>query len=117
MAEASAIHEHMQVVGAHGGHIGTVDRIEGGRIKLAKDDRGSGGAHHYLPLGFVAGVEGDIVRMSFEAELAPQFWETEGHERPIAASGEPGDGPDPAKASADDAVHESSRPHPASPPV
>jgi hypothetical protein len=31
------IKEHMEVIGADGVHIGTVDKIEGGRIKLMKE--------------------------------------------------------------------------------
>ncbi|HZP87414.1 MAG TPA: DUF2171 domain-containing protein [Burkholderiales bacterium] len=82
--DAQQIHEHMEVIGADGGHIGTVDRLEGDRIKLARKDRGSGGEHHYVPVSMVADVEGERVRMSFRAELAPQFWEGEhGPERPI----------------------------------
>ena len=30
------IKEHMEVIGADGVHIGTVDNVEGGRIKLVK---------------------------------------------------------------------------------
>lgn len=77
MADASAIREHMEVIGANGGHIGTVDHIDGGRIKLTKNDRGSGGMHHYLPVTLVADVEGDKVRMSFNGELVEQFWDKE----------------------------------------
>ena len=36
------IKEHMEVIGADGVHIGTVDRIEGNRIKLTKKDSGEG---------------------------------------------------------------------------
>ena len=72
-----SIREHMEVIGADGGHVGTVDKVEGDRIKLTKDDRGAGGTHHYVPLGLVDGVEGDVVRLSMKAELAPQFWEAE----------------------------------------
>ena len=71
------IREHMDVVGADGGHVGTVDRVEGDRIKLTKDDRGAGGTHHYVQMGLVDGVEGDVVRLSMKAELASDFWETE----------------------------------------
>ena len=71
------IREHMEVIGADDGHVGTVDRVEGGRIKLTKDDRRAGGIHHYVPPGLVDGVEGDVVRLSMKAELAPQFWEAE----------------------------------------
>ena len=88
MTDASAIREHMDVIGADGTHVGTVDRVEGGRIKLTKADSGAeiegaeGGAHsghhHYISLGLVAGVEGDQVRLSATAENAVLFEEEEG---------------------------------------
>src|SRR3546814_1694787 len=66
MAEHSAIREHMTVVGADGVHVGTVDHLDGDRIKLTKSDSpqaedGEGARHHYLPAGLVAAVEGDKV--------------------------------------------------------
>jgi len=30
--------EHMEVIGADGGHVGTVDKVEGSRIKITKKD-------------------------------------------------------------------------------
>src|ERR1700750_23285 len=63
----SEIKEHMEVIGADGVHIGTVDKVEGHRIKLTKKDSGEGshkGHHHYIDRGLVAGVEGDKVRLS-----------------------------------------------------
>ncbi len=76
MVDTSGIREHMEVIGADGGHIGTVDKIEGERIKLTKTDRGSGGQHHYVPVSLVEEVDADAVRMSFKSELAEQFWES-----------------------------------------
>ena len=76
MVDTSQIREHMEVIGADGGHIGTVDKIDGARIKLTKTDRGSGGQHHFVPLGLVEEIDSDAVRMSFKSELAEQFWET-----------------------------------------
>jgi len=32
----ATIMEHMEVIGAHGTHIGTVDWLEGDRIRLTK---------------------------------------------------------------------------------
>lgn len=61
------IREHMEVIGADGVHVGTVDKIEGNRIKLTRKDSGEGsheGHHHYIDRGLVAGVEGDKVRLS-----------------------------------------------------
>ncbi|CAM3152733.1 DUF2171 domain-containing protein [Sphingomonas antarctica] len=73
MADLSQIKEHMEVIGADGVHVGTVDHVDGDRIKLTKKDsgaqvsEGSGsheGHHHYISGGLVAGVEGDKVRLS-----------------------------------------------------
>ena len=36
----SDIKEHMEVIGADGVHIGTVDRVENNKIKLTKADSG-----------------------------------------------------------------------------
>jgi hypothetical protein len=67
------IKQHMEVIGADGVHIGTVDRVEHGRIKLAKADSGEGrhkGHHHFIDLGLVADVEGQKVRLSANAAVA-----------------------------------------------
>ena len=74
------IREHMEVIGADGVHVGTVDRVEGDRIKLVKADSGLGshqGHHHYLSLGLVAEVEGDKVRLSANGDVATTFEEEE----------------------------------------
>ncbi|MES2602020.1 MAG: DUF2171 domain-containing protein [Pseudomonadota bacterium] len=75
---ANQIKEHMEVIGADGVHVGTVDRVEGGRIKLTKADSGEGshkGHHHYIDQGLVAGVEGQKVRLSANADVAVTFEE------------------------------------------
>ncbi|MGJ4881689.1 DUF2171 domain-containing protein [Bradyrhizobium sp. HKCCYLRH1065] len=61
------IREHMEVIGADGAHVGTVDRVDGNRIKLTRKDSGEGshkGHHHFIDKGLVAEVEGDKVRLS-----------------------------------------------------
>ena len=78
MTDASNIREHMEVIGADDVHLGTVDKVEGNRIKLTKADSGQGsheGHHHFISLGLVAGVEGDKVRLSATAANAVQFEE------------------------------------------
>jgi hypothetical protein len=78
MADTSQIREHMEVIGADGVHVGTVDRVENGRIKLVKADSGQGshqGHHHFIPGGLVAEVEGDKVRLSANADVAVTFEE------------------------------------------
>jgi hypothetical protein len=72
------IKEHMEVIGADGVHIGTVDHVENGRIRLAKTDSGEGhhkGHHHYVDLGLVASVEGQKVRLSAIGAVAVTFEE------------------------------------------
>jgi hypothetical protein len=69
----SRIKEHMEVIGADGVHVGTVDRVENSRIKLTKADSGEGshkGHHHFIDLGLVADVEGQQVRLSANAAVA-----------------------------------------------
>lgn len=86
MADLSQIKEHMEVIGADGVHVGTVDRVEGDRIKLTKKDSGAqvegGGAHsghhHFIPGGLVAEVEDGAVRLSANADVAVTFEEEEG---------------------------------------
>jgi hypothetical protein len=78
MDNTSAIREHMEVIGADGVHIGTVDRLEGNRIKLSKRDSGQGsheGHHHYVPTALVAEIEGEKVRLSANADVAVTFEE------------------------------------------
>ncbi len=78
MTGTSGIREHMEVIGADGVHIGTVDRLEGNRIKLTREDSGQGshqGHHHYIPTALVAEVEGDKVRLSANADVAITFEE------------------------------------------
>lgn len=59
---ADQIREHMEVIDDSGRHCGTVDHIEGDRIKLARSDS-QDGQHHYVPLSQVAGIEGGKVRL------------------------------------------------------
>jgi hypothetical protein len=86
MADLSQIPEHAEVIGADGVHVGTVDKIEGNRIKLTKKDSGAqiegaenthGSHHHFIPGGLVASVEGNTVRLSANADVAVTFEEEE----------------------------------------
>ncbi|PZN92177.1 MAG: hypothetical protein DCF31_17315 [Alphaproteobacteria bacterium] len=79
------IREHMEVIGADGVHVGTVDHVQGDRIKLTKKDSGGAGFggghqdhHHFIPMGLVASVEGDRVRLSANADVAVTMEEEEG---------------------------------------
>ena len=68
------IREHMKVIGKDGAPVGTVDRVEGDRIKLTKKDSGAGheGHHHYIDRKLVGAVEGDTVKLSVNASAVPE---------------------------------------------
>ena len=83
MGDFSTIREDMDVIGSDGVHVGTVDKVEGDRIKLTKADSGQGGHeghHHFIGRGLVAEVEGDQVRLSANADVALTFEEERGGE-------------------------------------
>lgn len=72
MSNTAGIREHMELIGADGVHVGTVDRVVGDRIKLMKKDSGEGsheGHHHFIPASLIAGVEGDTVRLSANSDV------------------------------------------------
>ena len=79
MASFTDIREHMEVIGADGVHLATVDHVEGDRIKLTKDSGTPSHQdhHHFISGGLVAGVEGDTVRLSANADVAVTFEEEE----------------------------------------
>lgn len=78
------IKENMELIGADGIHVGTVDLVEGDRIKLkTHDDHGVHDTHHhYVEMGFIAGVEGDKIRLSANADIAVTL-EEEASGRPV----------------------------------
>ena len=70
--------QNMEVIGADGVHVGTVDGVANGRIRLTKRDSGEGqhkGHAHFIDLGLVADVEGQRVRLSANAAVAVTFEE------------------------------------------
>lgn len=79
MVDLSSIQEHAEVIGADGVHVGTVDHMDGDRIRLTKKDSGEGshkGHHHYISQGLIAAVENDgTVRLSANADVAVTFEE------------------------------------------
>lgn len=80
MAGWEDIKEGMEVIGADGVHVGTVDRLEDDRIKLTRKDSGQGsheGHHHFLSRGLVADVEGEQVRLSTKGDVAVSLFEEE----------------------------------------
>jgi hypothetical protein len=73
MPAIDKVKEHMEVIGADGAHVGTVDRVVSNRIKLTKKDSGEGshkGHHHFIDGSLVADVEGNKVRLSANGNVA-----------------------------------------------
>ncbi|GLQ53379.1 DUF2171 domain-containing protein [Devosia nitrariae] len=75
MSELTDIRPGMQVVGADGVPVGTVEAIEDGRIRLVpvettEGESAHGGHSHYFDGGLVAEVEGETVRLSANASVA-----------------------------------------------
>jgi hypothetical protein len=74
MHDHSNIKAGAEVIGADGVHIGTVDHVEGERIKLSRKDSVNE-KHHWIAAGLVAEIEGDKVRLSANADVAVTFEE------------------------------------------
>lgn len=72
---ASQIRDHQPVVGSDGEPVGTVDAVEGDRIKLTR--QGDEGRHHYVPLSAVANVD-HSVRLGEPAADAMRHWQEGG---------------------------------------
>ena len=75
MTNTSNIREHMEVIGSCGAHVGTVDRVEGKSIKLAKNDPKAGGQHHWLPLEWVERVD-QQVHLNKDCGQAMREWKS-----------------------------------------
>ena len=79
MVDLTRIKEHAEVIGADGVHVGTVDHVDGDRIKLTKKDSGEGshkGHHHYISQGLIADIESNgAVRLSANGANAVMFEE------------------------------------------
>lgn len=69
MVNANLIKEHMEVVGADGEHVGTVDSIDHNQIKLTKTDS-TDQHHHYISVSLVDSVDIDQVHLTVNAEDA-----------------------------------------------
>ncbi len=70
----SEIREHMKIIGKDGVQVGTVDRLEGIRIKADEEDSPQGHTdhHHYIDTKLVGSVEGDVIKLSVNADAVPK---------------------------------------------
>ena len=60
--------EHLQVKDVNGEHVGTVDHMDGERVKLTKTDSADG-QHHYLSLDQVESVDDVAVYLNVERSV------------------------------------------------
>jgi hypothetical protein len=72
MVTPDQIRERMEVVGNDGLHVGVIDRVEAGEIRLAKNDTPDG-LHHFLPLANVKYVD-DRVHLNRSSIRAMAEW-------------------------------------------
>jgi hypothetical protein len=63
------IKEHMEVVGRDGLHVGTLDGIDGNRIRLTKSDSADE-RHHWLEIEHIARVEGEKIHLKLDSAEA-----------------------------------------------
>lgn len=69
---AKHIKEHMPVLGTDGTEVGKVDHLEGeNSIKLVRDDSGT---HHWIPMGWVTGVDDTGVHIDRAVTQAQEEW-------------------------------------------
>lgn len=85
------VREHMEVVGSDGEHVGTVDKVAGDRLILAKSDPASGGAHHSLNCTEVERIDDNRVLLSVSAEEARRRWRDEDRSRALFERPEQGE--------------------------
>ncbi len=69
MSILDQVKAHAEVIGADGVHVGTVDAVEGNRIKLTKHST-THNHHHYIDGGLIAGIEDGKVRLSANGDVA-----------------------------------------------
>jgi hypothetical protein len=74
---ASEVREHMDVHSSDDKHIGRVDKVVGDKIELAKLDFSTGFKHRYIPLDWIAVIEGDKIVLSLTGDEAKERWTDE----------------------------------------
>ena len=77
------VRERMEVLGNDNELVGTVDRVAGDRIILAKSGDDAGGVHHSLMCTSLDRIEGDKVVLNTNAEQAKAQWRDENRDRAL----------------------------------
>ena len=77
MIDATQITERMEVVGSDAGHVGTVDHVQGQRLKLTRTDPAASGEHHFIHLDSVETIADGRVILNRTAAQAKDEWGVE----------------------------------------
>jgi hypothetical protein len=75
MKSASDVRERMDVIASCGKKVGVVDHVEGGAIKLTKNDSPDG-QHHFIPTGWVDHVD-THVHLKKNSQETEQGWKSD----------------------------------------
>ncbi len=76
MADLTLIRPHMPVLGSDGGHVGTVDHLDGQRIKLTRTDPEAQGVHHFIHVDSIDTVTDGQIRLNRTTAQAKDEWGT-----------------------------------------
>jgi hypothetical protein len=71
----SGIREHMDVIASCGTKVGVVDHVEGGAIKLTKNDSRDG-QHHFIPTTWVERVDSHV-HLKKDHKQTEQNWKSD----------------------------------------
>lgn len=71
------IKEHMEIVGSDGEHVGTVDHLDGHRMKLTRTDPAAGGEHHFIHVDNIDAVIDGKIMLNRTGEQARDEWGVE----------------------------------------
>jgi hypothetical protein len=69
MMDINQIKPNAEVIGADGVHVGTVDHVDGRRLKLTRRDSRDA-RRHFIDGGLIADIENGRVRLSANADVA-----------------------------------------------
>ena len=65
--------EDMEVVGSDGQHVGVIEHVDGGVIKLKRMDPAFGGQHHLIPADWVALANGKVILKTSAADAKARW--------------------------------------------
>ena len=74
-AGVAGIKKHMHVIASCGKKVGVVDHVDGGAIKLTKNDSPDG-QHHFIPFGWIERVD-NHVHLNKNSQETEQGWKSD----------------------------------------